>query len=223
MRLQGLPRECNVKPKWRNGRRAGLKIRCPHGRVGSSPTFGSNATLQRPIRDKQLRPTACSLVDRSRAAHVNRPRLPGAQSATRARPTWAWTVGADWAVGPFTREEPRTPKANRREGRKCRRLACLRHRPRRGMDVLVRPTPGASPFCHPNGPERWSVVVAGRPALRGVLQGCWTERVVRGALWYTSIPTIRRGRSAALTSGGSAVRPVAADDGPGGWGYGWSC
>ena len=28
------------KPKWRNGRRAGLKIRCPQGCVGSSPTFG---------------------------------------------------------------------------------------------------------------------------------------------------------------------------------------
>lgn len=30
-----------IGPKWRNGRRAGLKIRCPHGRVGSSPTFGT--------------------------------------------------------------------------------------------------------------------------------------------------------------------------------------
>ena len=27
-------------PKWRNGRRAGLKIRSPQGGVGSSPTFG---------------------------------------------------------------------------------------------------------------------------------------------------------------------------------------
>ncbi len=31
------------KPKWRNGRRGGFKIRCPRGRVGSSPTFGTNA------------------------------------------------------------------------------------------------------------------------------------------------------------------------------------
>lgn len=30
-----------VMPKWRNGRRAGLKILCPQGRVGSTPTFGT--------------------------------------------------------------------------------------------------------------------------------------------------------------------------------------
>ncbi len=30
----------NTLPKWRNGRRAGFKIQCPQGRVGSSPTFG---------------------------------------------------------------------------------------------------------------------------------------------------------------------------------------
>jgi hypothetical protein len=29
-------------PKWRNGRRAGLKIRSTQVGVGSSPTFGSN-------------------------------------------------------------------------------------------------------------------------------------------------------------------------------------
>ena len=28
------------KPKWRNGRRAGFKIRYSQGCVGSSPTFG---------------------------------------------------------------------------------------------------------------------------------------------------------------------------------------
>lgn len=28
-------------PEWRNGRRDGLKIRCPKGRVGSSPTSGT--------------------------------------------------------------------------------------------------------------------------------------------------------------------------------------
>ena len=27
-------------PEWRNGRRGGLKIRCPQGRVGSSPSSG---------------------------------------------------------------------------------------------------------------------------------------------------------------------------------------
>src|SRR5271168_296600 len=35
---------CAEEPKWRNGRRAGLKIRSPQGGVGSSPTFG---TIQR--------------------------------------------------------------------------------------------------------------------------------------------------------------------------------
>ena len=30
-------------PEWRNGRRGGLKIRCPQGRVGSSPTSGTVA------------------------------------------------------------------------------------------------------------------------------------------------------------------------------------
>ena len=30
-------------PEWRNGRRAGLKIQCPQGRVGSSPTSGTKA------------------------------------------------------------------------------------------------------------------------------------------------------------------------------------
>ena len=28
-------------PEWRNGRRDGLKIRCPQGRVGSNPTSGT--------------------------------------------------------------------------------------------------------------------------------------------------------------------------------------
>ena len=31
----------SMKPKWRNGRRAGLKIRWGNTRVGSSPTFGT--------------------------------------------------------------------------------------------------------------------------------------------------------------------------------------
>src|SRR3954449_7439423 len=32
---------CRTRPKWRNGRRAGLKIRWGNTRVGSSPTFGT--------------------------------------------------------------------------------------------------------------------------------------------------------------------------------------
>jgi hypothetical protein len=36
-----LPVAGHSEPKWRNGRRGGLKNLCPHGRVGSSPTFGT--------------------------------------------------------------------------------------------------------------------------------------------------------------------------------------
>src|SRR5262249_2281292 len=32
---------CGDRPEWRNGRRGGLKIRCPKGRVGSNPTSGT--------------------------------------------------------------------------------------------------------------------------------------------------------------------------------------
>ena len=31
----------DTRPEWRNGRRDGLKIRCPQGRVGSTPTSGT--------------------------------------------------------------------------------------------------------------------------------------------------------------------------------------
>ena len=31
-------------PEWRNGRRDGLKIRCPQGRVGSTPTSGTTGS-----------------------------------------------------------------------------------------------------------------------------------------------------------------------------------
>ena len=34
-------RSRSVVPEWRNGRRAGFKIQCPQGRVGSSPTSGT--------------------------------------------------------------------------------------------------------------------------------------------------------------------------------------
>ena len=30
-----------LKPKWRNGRRGGLKNRCPNGHVSSTLTFGT--------------------------------------------------------------------------------------------------------------------------------------------------------------------------------------
>jgi hypothetical protein len=34
-------------PRWRNGRRGGLKIRFPQGSVGSSPSLGSKITSQK--------------------------------------------------------------------------------------------------------------------------------------------------------------------------------
>jgi hypothetical protein len=33
------------KPRWRNGSRAGLKLQCPEGRVGSIPTLGTQALV----------------------------------------------------------------------------------------------------------------------------------------------------------------------------------
>jgi hypothetical protein len=35
-----------IRPKWRNGRRGGFKIRYPQGFVGSSPTFGTSSILR---------------------------------------------------------------------------------------------------------------------------------------------------------------------------------
>ena len=44
-------------PGWRNGRRCGLKIRCPQGRAGSTPALGttieSNSYGQR-VNDHEL-------------------------------------------------------------------------------------------------------------------------------------------------------------------------
>src|SRR5262249_47572006 len=40
--VSGSSAKSRRRPKWRNGRRGGLKIHCPHGLVGSSPTFGTN-------------------------------------------------------------------------------------------------------------------------------------------------------------------------------------
>ncbi len=35
----------DTRPEWRNGRRDGLKIRCPQGHVGSTPTSGTTVDL----------------------------------------------------------------------------------------------------------------------------------------------------------------------------------
>ncbi len=44
-----------MKPKWRNGRRAGLKIQCPQGRVGSTPTFGTPIQKKIPLQESTVR------------------------------------------------------------------------------------------------------------------------------------------------------------------------
>src|SRR4051794_11156418 len=49
-----------VKPKWRNGRRAGLKIRSSQEGVGSSPTFGTNDLRQ--IATRRIRNSGAILV-----------------------------------------------------------------------------------------------------------------------------------------------------------------
>ena len=36
-------------PEWRNGRRGGLKIRCPQGRVGSTPSVYTDA-FENPLK-----------------------------------------------------------------------------------------------------------------------------------------------------------------------------
>ncbi len=61
-------------PEWRNGRRAGLKIQCPQGRVGSSPTSGTwqalpsycNKLLQQKRSETGNMPTINQLVKRNR-------------------------------------------------------------------------------------------------------------------------------------------------------------
>ena len=45
------------RPGWRNGRRGGLKIRCPQGCVGSSPTPGTPPCCRRGRRPRR---TSCS-------------------------------------------------------------------------------------------------------------------------------------------------------------------
>ena len=56
-------RRLSMRPKWRNGRRAGLKIRWGNTRVGSSPTFGSEAqrlSLGFLLARLGLRPFGCN-------------------------------------------------------------------------------------------------------------------------------------------------------------------
>ena len=37
-------------PRWRNGRRCGLKIRFPQGSVGSNPALGTTFQIEIPVR-----------------------------------------------------------------------------------------------------------------------------------------------------------------------------
>ena len=44
------------RPKWRNGRRSGFKIRRPIGREGSSPSFGTESTRAEQLRSRTASP-----------------------------------------------------------------------------------------------------------------------------------------------------------------------
>ena len=64
-----------AEPGWRNGRRGGLKIRCPQGRVGSSPTPGTKQ-IQEPrfLCEIESRATNDGVLDfRSDALHESAP------------------------------------------------------------------------------------------------------------------------------------------------------
>jgi hypothetical protein len=73
------------KPEWRNGRRGGLKIRCPQGRVGSSPSSGiAKTTGKNGVRDRtapHAHPlkgsTVGRIVGRSDLALLGRAARPG--------------------------------------------------------------------------------------------------------------------------------------------------
>ena len=43
---EGQNRMFHSRPEWRNGKRAGLKIQWPQGRVGSSPTSGTRGSMR---------------------------------------------------------------------------------------------------------------------------------------------------------------------------------
>lgn len=88
------------EPKWRNGKRGGLKIRCPNGLVGSNPTFGTQhqqTIMKRAARKAALEPIGLVLRrDRSLRVpgSVEAPPLAvrdweaavGSRIAARARP-----------------------------------------------------------------------------------------------------------------------------------------
>ena len=66
-----------TEPGWRNGRRDGLKIRCPKGRVGSNPTPGTSCWLSGTYRPDRL--------------PALNPKIPAQDSWTICR--WSWCAG----------------------------------------------------------------------------------------------------------------------------------
>src|SRR5690606_24873570 len=65
-------------PGWRNGRRGGLKIRCPKGRGGSSPSPGTAG------------------------------RSPGSASCSKRSPDDEWELGSGWVARAASRSGTRT-------------------------------------------------------------------------------------------------------------------
>lgn len=68
-------------PKWRNGRRGGLKIRWPLGREGSIPSFGTRIARWFPRTD-------ATDEDRASQTPPRTPRTPAQARGLRRRPAW---------------------------------------------------------------------------------------------------------------------------------------
>ena len=100
-------------PKWRNGRRSGLKIRRPKGREGSSPSFGTGSAISHHRDDERRDHDRKDDPDRERRAGPSR-RRSSRQSRRRrrwergAKVSWQWfeVFGAKPLLGRvFTPEE----------------------------------------------------------------------------------------------------------------------
>jgi hypothetical protein len=81
----------HARPGWRNGRRAGLKILCPRGRVGSNPTPGTGGPSGQRV------PGARCL------SLARRLRRPGARGRGRRRPPRRAGDGGDDVTAPRAR------------------------------------------------------------------------------------------------------------------------
>ncbi len=77
-----------TQPGWRNGRRGGFKIRCPKGRVGSSPTPGTWFTaskLSMMARPSAARPVVVRSASAVGRGSIERRLIEGAADIRSAR------------------------------------------------------------------------------------------------------------------------------------------